>query len=123
MNKQEIINQTKKGLDRDSAFGNHTNCIRPHPTESFFHYMAKCIKCWELYQEKLPFWTEVFTKDRKCKFDILSPMENKTIEVSHSDDDIKSSKENYPNGLEIEEINAQEFVRKKIREYEVLGNE
>lgn len=121
MNKQELINRVKKQLNRDSVYGNKLNAIRIHPTESFEHFLAKCIKCWELYQQEKPFWSEVFTKGtNRCKFDILSPVENKTIEISHSDEDIDHSKENYPENLEIEEIKAKEFIDAKLKEYKVV---
>jgi len=62
----------------------HLNCIRQHPIESDAHFDEKVKLCRQLYKQGHPFITEVWTTDRKMRFDILDLHLDEDIEVEKS---------------------------------------
>jgi len=59
----------------------HINCFRFHPTESKAHRDEKFRICSNLYDRGHPFLCEVWTADRKRRFDILDLEDDVVIEI------------------------------------------
>ena len=70
-NKWMRINNTLRNRKIHHDQAKHINCVRFHPKESFKQRMKKCEIASKLYSDGIPFLTEVWTADRKKRFDIL----------------------------------------------------
>lgn len=77
---QRILNNTLRSRDIHPDQVKHINCIRIHPTETWPHLKGKVAYCHRLYKDKKPFLTEVWTRDRKQRFDLLNLLDDEDIE-------------------------------------------
>ena len=79
---QLIINNFMREHDID-----HSSVVRRnhpfHPKESWEHALAKFKKAWEIYKEGRPVWMEALTKDHKRRYDLLDPLGEGIIEITH----------------------------------------
>ena len=78
---QRRVNDTLRARDIHPDQHKHINCVRPHPTETDPHWEGKQKECRRLYKAKLPYLTEVWTRDRSKRFDILNLLEDEVIEI------------------------------------------
>jgi hypothetical protein len=70
------INDTLRSRNIHHDQTKHIDCIRQHPTESDEHFKMKCKRARELFKEGKPFLTEVWTTDRRKRFDLLNLEDN-----------------------------------------------
>lgn len=94
---QKRINDVLRSRDIHPDQYKHINCVRMHPTETDAHWEGKQRKCRQLYKEDRPFLCEVWTRDRKQRFDILELIDNLDIEISTG----KSKNKKYTNDIVI----------------------
>ena len=96
LTKKEYIRINQVLRDRNIHWDQvkHINCVRPHPTESDEHAEWKHKECRKLYKMKHPYLTEVWTFDRKIRYDILDLKDDIDIEIdlSHSSKKYKGDK-------------------------------
>ena len=95
MNVQVKRNETRQLLNL--SFNSKENCINFGKNESFMHFLAKCLLCWEAHLEEKDFVTEAHFENGK-KADVLILDDNEAWEVLYSETiaEFKSKQESYP---------------------------
>jgi len=104
------VNQILRERNIDTSQFKHVNCCRHHQTESKEHWAAKVKTCYELYKKGHPYLTEVWTSDKKKRYDILDLKDNIDIEIEKS-----RSKKSYKGDREIK-IGGKDVGRTKRKE-------
>lgn len=96
----------------DWRFNNKLNVIKFSEKETFDHFLAKCLLCWELKQNKKDFYTEAIFDQNKGRADIFVPILKEAWEVKNTEKDqsIKTKEAKYP-------CKVMSFKAKKIIDF------
>jgi len=88
------------------------NVIKISKANSFNHELGKFMKCWELLNDEIDFYTEViFCGGGRC--DIFIPYRFQVIEILHSETtkEALSKTDKYPKELEIFLIKSEDVIK------------
>lgn len=109
--KQRTINESLKVLDRSYHF--KENIIKFSKHESFIHFLAKCLVCYEYSKNGIDFYTECIFKRNKLRCDIFVPIWNKAVEVVNTETElsIEKKKNNYP--VDVIFLKAEDILKQK----------
>ena len=95
-NKQATLMESLKLMDNSFHF--REGIIKFSKHETFKHFLAKCLMCYELRQNNTWFYTEAIFKGKGLRADIFVPSWNQAIEIvsSETKNSIEKKKEDYP---------------------------
>ena len=93
----------------DNAYNKDINVIKFSKHETFEHFLAKCLLCYELIQIEHDFVTEAIFKNNK-RADIFDLTEGEALEVLKSETNkyFETKTESYP--VEIRPFKAQKII-------------
>ena len=115
MNVQAQRNETKRLLSL--SYNSKENVIKFGENESFEHFLAKCLLCWEAKLEEKDFVTEaIFENGKRADILILDDCEAWEILKSESMAEFKAKQESYPVD-QVLPLQAKKVIRKNIEMY------
>ena len=99
---QAIRNRNRQIIEHSNRFGSQSNHIRFSDTESYAHFLRKCVICWELMREGKEFYTEARMLGGG-RADIVNLDDGEIIEVvvSEREESIVRKQNNYPYGFRL----------------------